>query len=418
MPQTSPSLATGQRSIGNPAVTFPLLPALTNGCPETSTDAMQYPLEVSFDYEQVDRTLFEQEARPGIERWAPLLPPLAAGLNMAEGGTPLHESRKLGEWAGLGAPVYVKDETRNPTWSHKDRLNRCTTSAALASGAPGIVVSSSGNHGAAAAAYAAHAGLPCIVLTTDDAPPAVQSFLLAYGAAVLGVPADARWPLMRQIVDRLGYHPVSNLTPFHTGHPYGPEGYKTIAFELHQQLNGRVPAAIFVPTGYAELLFGVWKGFRELRLLGVTRDVPRMIACEPAARGPLFEALATNHPAVMVAPGPTGASGIAVRVNGYRGVVAVQESGGAARRLPDAEIATAQAALARTGLWGEMSAAAGLAGIRQAVLEGESFNGPVVAIATSSGFKDDAVGSEPVPIIAPEWDAVAATLASRYGIRV
>jgi threonine synthase len=143
-----------------------------------------------------------------------------------------------------------------------------------------------------------------------------------------------------------------------------------------------------------------------------------MIACEPAARAPLTQALATNMPAVQVAPGPTAASGIAVRVNGYRGVVAVRESGGEARRLPDPDIEAAQAALARTGLWGEMSAAAGLAGIRQAVLSGEQFDGPVVAIATSSGFKDDSVGQQAIPVVAPEWDAVAATLASRYGIDV
>ena len=418
MHETSPSLATGQRSLGNPELEFPLLPVLTMGCPDTSTDEMQYPLEISYDYQQVDTSVFQQDPTPGIERWATLLPPLAPGLSMAEGGTPLHESAKLGEWAGLAAPVFIKDETRNPTWSHKDRLNLCTTSAAITSGAPGIVVSSSGNHGAAAAAYAARAGLPCIVLTTDDAPPAVQSFLLAYGAAVIGVPADARWPLMRKIVDRLGYHPVSNLTPFHTGHPYGPEGYKTIAFELYRQLNNRVPAAVFVPTGYAELLFGAWKGFHELRLLGVTSSVPRMIACEPAARGPLSHALATNQPAVQVAAEHTAASGIAVRVNGYRGVVAVRQSGGEALRLPDPEIEVAQAALARTGLWGEMSAAAGLAGIRQAVSNGEQFDGPVVAIATSSGFKDDGVGQQPIPVVAPEWDAVATTLTTRYGINV
>lgn len=412
----SRSLATGQRSLANPATDYPLLPVLTTGSPATSDAEMQYPLEITFAYERVDRTLFAQSAQPGIERWAPLLPPLAPGLSMAEGGTPLHESAKLGEWAGLADAIFIKDETRNPTWSHKDRLNLCTASAAIASGAPGIVVSSSGNHGAAAAAYAARAGLPCIVLTTDDAPIAVQSFLLAYGAAVIGVPAAARWPLMQEIVARLGFHPVSNLTPFHTGHPYGPEGYKTIAYELFRQLNNRVPAAVFVPTGYAELLYGVWKGFRELRLLGLATTAPRMIACEPAARAPLSRAIATDQPATKVAPEPTAASGIAVSVSGYRGVVAVRESGGTALRLTDAELEAAQTALAATGLWGELSAAAGLAGIRQAATGGETFDGPVIAIATSSGFKDDAVGRQSIPVVVPEWATVAATLSSRYGI--
>lgn len=391
-------------------------PVLTEGCPATSMEAMQFPLEITFDYDGVDRQLFEQDPLPGLDRWAPLLPPLAPGLSMAEGGTPLLPSEVLAGWAGVTTPFLLKDETRNPTWSHKDRLNLCTVSAAVASGAPGVVVSSSGNHGAAAAAYAARAGLPCVVLTTDDAPPAVQSFLLAYGAAVIGVPAAARWPLLREIVARLGYHPVSNQTPFHTGHPYGPEGYKTIAFELYRQLGRKIPAAVFIPTGYAELLFGIWKGFRELQELGVTSATPRLIACEPAARAPLSRALAEGRFAVEVEAGYTAASGIAVRVSGYRGVVAVQESGGSALRIPDTDLVSAQAAMARTGLWTELSGAAGLAGLRQMAAGGETFDGPVVAIVTSSGFKDVGVCSQAVPTVAPEWPAVADVLHTRYGI--
>lgn len=334
---------------------------------------------------------------------------------MAEGGTPLLPNEVLATWAGVTTPVLLKDETRNPTWSHKDRLNLCAVSAAVASGAPGVVVSSSGNHGAAAAAYAARAGLPCIVLTTDDAPPAVQSFLLAYGAAVIGVPAAARWPLLREIVTRLGFHPVSNQTPFHTGHPYGPEGYKTIAFELFRQLGSTIPAAVFIPTGYAELLFGVWRGARVLQL-GVTSTTPRMIACEPAARAPLSRALAEGRFAVEVEAGQTDASGIAVRVSGYRGVLAVQESGGRALRIPDTDLVEAQAAIARTGLWTELSGAAGLAGLRQMATDGETFDAPVVAIVTSSGFKDVGVGSQRVPTVAPEWPAVAKVLHAQYGV--
>jgi threonine synthase len=412
----STSQAFALRSLGDAAQEFPLLPVLSEGCPATSTDAMQYPLEVAFRYQDVDRRLFHQNPLPGITRWAPLLPPLVAGLSLAEGGTPLHDSAAITDWAGLASPVLTKDETRNPTWSHKDRLNVCTVSAAVASGAPGVVVSSSGNHGASAAAYAARAKLPCIVLTTDDVPAGMQSLLLAYGAAVIGVPAAARWPLMREIVARLGYHPVSNLTPVHTGHPYGPEGYKTIAFELYRQLDNQVPAAVFVPTGYGELLYGVWKGFWELRLLGMTTAVPRMIACEPAARAPLSRALAEGQLAARPEPRPTAAAAIAVRVNGYRGVLAVRESSGAALRVTDPEIAAAQAVLAQAGLWVEFSAAAGLAGLRQLATRGEQFTGPVVAIVTSSGFKDAAIGEETVPIATPEWPAVASVLRSRYGI--
>lgn len=138
----------------------------------------------------------------------------------------------------------------------------------MQAGAPGIVAASSGNHGASAAAHAARAGLSSVVFTAVATPAPMRAFLAAYGGAVLAVPRSARWRLVNEVVERLGFHPVSNLHPAHTGHPFGPEGYKTIAYELHHQLGGRAPAAVLVPTGYGEPLFGVWKGFEELRALG------------------------------------------------------------------------------------------------------------------------------------------------------
>src|SRR4051812_45005447 len=179
-----PSLATGQRSLGDSSITYPLWPPLTRGCPTTSTASLAYPVEVDYDYARVSATLFEQESGPDLARWSPLLPPLHAPT-LGEGGTPLIPLEG----------VYVKDESRNPTWSHKDRLNRVAVSAAVGAGAPGVVVASSGNHGASAAAYAARAGLPAIVLASADAPAAVHSLVRAYGAKVLAVPAEARWPL-------------------------------------------------------------------------------------------------------------------------------------------------------------------------------------------------------------------------------
>ncbi|MQY06934.1 threonine synthase [Actinomadura macrotermitis] len=389
------SSAVCQRSVMFPAIEHPLSPALTRGCPDTSTADVAYPAEVGYDYAAVPRELFAPAPAAGLDRWAPLLPPLAAP-GLGEGGTPLLE---------IADGLLVKDESRNPTWSHKDRLNRCTTSAAVAEGAPGIVVASSGNHGASAAAYAARAGLPCVVLASAGAPPAVASFLAAYGATVLAVPEEARWPLMRRIVDELGLHPVSNLTEQHTGHAWGPEGYKTIAYEIFAERGG-VPAAVFVPTGYGELLFGVWKGFQELHDLGLADRVPRMFACEPAAGGPLSRALAKGVPAVRVDVGPTAAYAIDSAVSGYRGVAAITRSGGAALLVSDEEMAAAQRELAGAGLWQELSGAAGLAGFRQL----RDVEGPVVCIATSSGFKDLGVGATPPEPVEPTWEAVEARL--------
>ncbi|MER8188662.1 pyridoxal-phosphate dependent enzyme [Kitasatospora sp. NPDC094015] len=396
---TGDSLATAQRSLGDPAIGYPLWPPLTTGCPRTSTPGTAYPVEVDYAYDRVDPRLFDAAtpSRPGLDRWAPLLPPLSSP-GLGEGRTPL---------VPIGPDVLLKDESRNPTWSHKDRLNRCTTGAAVGVGAPGVVVSSSGNHGASAAAYAARAGLPCVVLASATMPGAVAAFLRSYGAVVLPVPEADRWPLMRRIVERTGFHPASNTTVTHTGHGFGPEGYKTIAYEVF--LDAGVPDAVFVPTGYGELLFGVWKGFAELRRLGLTDRVPRIHSCEPATGGPLATAVRAGLPATRVEAGPTDAYAISCEVGGYRGVVALRESGGRALLLDDRQLRAAQAELAGQGIWVELSSAAGLAGLT-ALRESEGFEGTAVCISTSSGFKDRGVGEEPVTALDPSWSTVETRL--------
>ncbi|MEU8894059.1 pyridoxal-phosphate dependent enzyme [Streptomyces sp. NPDC048442] len=396
------SLADAQRSLRDPEQRYPLWPPLTRGCPRTSTEEMSYPVEVDYDYARVPDDFLAGAAGSGtsrgLDRWAPLLPPLLAPT-LGEGGTPLID---------IGDGVFVKDESRNPTWSHKDRLNRCTVSAALGVGAPGIVVASSGNHGASAAAYAARAGLRCVVLGSAELPPAVGSFLDAYGAVVLPVPADERWPLTERIVDHFGFHPVSNLTPFHTGSAFGPEGYKTVAYEIAAEVG--VPGAVFVPTGYGELLFGIGKGFAELQRLGLTDRVPPLYSCEPAAGGPLAAAVRLGVPATRVPVGRTDAYGINCTVNSYRGVLAIERSGGQALLVDDAALRGAQAELAGQGLWLELSAAAGLAGLRSLA---EEVQGPVVCVATSSGFKDVGVGEHVPAPVDPSWEAVRERLAAQ-----
>ncbi|MFB7542140.1 pyridoxal-phosphate dependent enzyme [Streptomyces zaomyceticus] len=392
------SLALVQRSLADPSVRHPLLPPLTGGCPVTSTDEVAYPLDIDYAYDEVPADLFTRPAAHGLERWAPLLPPLAAP-GLGEGNTPLVE---------LPDGVWIKDESRNPTWSHKDRLNRVAVSAAVASGARGIVVSSSGNHGAAAAAYAARAGLPCAVFTSPDAPPAVATHLRAYGATVLTAPYASVRPLMRRIVDELGFQNVSSVTDNgHTGHPFGPEGYKTLAYEIAVEL-GRAPVAVHLPTGYGELLFGVAKGFQELVRLGVTASVPRMYATEPAAAGALTEALRTGRPVARVPAGPTAAYAIDCETNGYRGVLAVRDTGGEARTVTDDQMAAARAELAAQGLWCETSSAAGLAGLRShGPRESE---GPVVCVVTSSGYKDIATARETYAPVDTDWPSIEAAL--------
>lgn len=416
-PWPTGSLAVAQRSLGDPSLTYPLYPPLVEGCPGTSTADLQYPLRIAYSVEGPRPGFFEQAPFPGIARWSELLPPLAPGLSMGEGGTPLVAMPKLAEWAGFDGELYIKDESRNPTGSHKDRLNLCTVSAAVAVGAPGITVASSGNHGAAAAAYASRAGLPCVLFITQDTEPHLWRMVSAYGACVVPLPRPERKVMMKELVHRAGFHPASSITSTHTGHPFGPEGYKTIAYELYAQLGGRAPAAVFVPTAYAELLYGVWLGFRDLQERGASRTTPHLIACEPAAGAPLRQALATGKPVTEVHEYPTAAYSIVVGANSYRGVLAVRESEGQAVAVTDEEMLAAQAALGRQGLWAELSGAAGLAGLRQMAASLE-LDGPVVCLMTSTGFKDQGLPAPTLHTVEPTWEAVRKTLNDAYGLKV
>lgn len=413
-----PSLAAGQRAVHDHALTYPLWPPLTAGCPRSSDDEIAYPLEVTYDYAGLSAAarvdLFQRDQMPAqATSWAPLLPPLDPRLAIGVGSTPLVDVSGLFD----GVQALVKDESRNPTWSHKDRLNLCTVSAAAESGAPGIVVASSGNHGASAAAMAGRAELPCVVVMSNGGPPAVQSFVGAYGAIVLSVPREARWGVVKDIVDKLGFQPVSNQTVTHTGHPFGPEGYKTIAYELFLQLGRRAPAAVFVPTGYGELLYGVWKGFDELRHLDVIDSPPAIYACEVESRGVLATALREGKDAVTVAATPTDAYSLASTTGGYRGVHVMRHTAGEVVGVDDPAMVRAQDRLAGQGLWQELSGVAGLAGLEKALAAGAAFDGPVVCVATSSGLKDkNALRYQPIET-SPDW-AVLSDLLERRGLPV
>jgi threonine synthase len=322
---------------------------------------------------------------------------------MGEGGTPLVPLP-----AGHDEPsteIYIKDESRNPTWSHKDRLNLAVVSTALVMEAAGVVAASSGNHGASAAAYAARAGLPAVILSTPR-PPAVASFIQGYSQFVIAVPdVETRWRLMARLVEELGYHPASNQTLPPTNHPFGSENYKTIAYELFLQLGRRPPRAVFVPVGFAELIFGIHKGFTELKRYGLISELPRMIACEPAAGAPLQRAIEQGAATTFVETGPSDAYAIAVPVNSYRGVVAVRASGGAALAISEREMAAAQNRLSRAGMWSELSAAISVAALSHAPGLGLE-SGPLVCVNTSSGFKDIHVGSNPILEIDGSWKSL------------
>ncbi len=182
--------------------------------------------------------------------------------------------------------------------------------------------------------------------------------------------------------------PASNLTRFHTGNAFGPEGYKTIAYEIFAQLGRRMPGTVVVPTGYGELLYGLAKGFREIVRFGLAEKMPHLCSAEPAERGPLAQAMRRNAAAMEVAGPASLAAGIAVTVGGFRGVLAVRDSGGSSLLFCEESLVEAAGRLAQEGLWQEYSGAAGVAALREARRRSDAFAEPVVAILTSTGLKE------------------------------
>lgn len=385
------------------------LGAMHEGCLTCATDAFRSGLTPDYDYDAIRREIGAgplAEAGAGIWRYRRLLPVLdpAHEISLGEGATALLPMPAIAHELEAD-DVWVKDESRNPTLSFKDRHASVTISKAHELGAGMVMASSSGNHGAAVAAYAARAGMGAIVLSYAGLSEAASTLIQAYGATLAITTREGRWTVIREGIERFGWYPATNFTDIPTNGPYGHEGYKAIAFELHDQLSGRVPDYVLVPTSYAEGLYGIWKGFDELRRLGLAERVPRMVACEPAG-GPLAEAWrGVGRPIARVEAQPTVARGIGGSVNSYLGIAALRASEGCVVQASDDEILDAQGELARQGLFAEPAAAASLAGLRALRASGRLESGAsVVLISTSSGLKHLApvVARMPAPIELPE----------------
>lgn len=366
---------------------------------------------------RLDEPVKLDEGARGLFRYRPLLP-LADGtepVSLDEGGTPLVPAHRLGAAIGVER-LLVKDETRNPTWSYKDRLAAVAVTKARELAVDTVVVATTGNHGAAAAAYAAAAGLRCVALTLRSVPQTMKVLMQAYGAHVVALERGPdRWHLMEQAVAERGWMPLSGFCDPPVGsNPFGIDGYKTIAYELADQL-GAAPDVVVVPAAYGDGLAGIFRGFADLSALGRIERLPRLVAAEPF--GPYEAALAAQvevSPRVDVTP--SVAFSTATPIGTYQGIRAVRDSGGAGSAVPaDATILEAQLRLAREeGLYLEAAAALGVPAIAQLVAAGTiEPTATVVLVATSTGLKDigATAGVLPdVPVIPPDLGALEAVL--------
>ena len=253
------------------------------------------PLEIAYDLEVAARTLDHATlaTRPaGIWRYLELLPvtaPPTRGLQV--GSTPIVAAERLGQAIGIER-LWLKDDTRNPTLSFKDRAVAVAAAQASTFGLEALACASTGNLAGATAAAAAALGLPAYVFIPADLEPAKVAHALAYGATV--VPIDGTYDdvnrLCLEVADELGWGFVNvNLRPFYA------EGSKTLAFEVAEQLGWRLPDVVVSPIASGALFTKLAKGFDELAAVGLIERTPvRFVGGQAAGCAPVAHAFASG----------------------------------------------------------------------------------------------------------------------------
>lgn len=331
----------------------------------------------------------------GIFAHAGMLPPVAPEhrVTLLEGNTPLVKAQRLSQQLGVEA-IFLKDESKNPTGSFKDRPLSVSFSVAKELGCNKIVVASSGNGAASAAAYAAKSGITCQLFVPEQTPEGKLVQAMTYGAYVQRVPGNFTQSFLaaKEAANEPG---VLNLTTTFLA-PFGVEGDKTIALELYAQMP-RLPDWVFIPVGAGPVLYGIYKGFCELQELGYIQKLPHLAAVQAAGCAPIYQAWKDHTPTQAWAEPSTVASAICDPLLGYEDngdltVSAIVASEGAAFAVTDEEIMQAGRLLASgEGVFAEPASAAAFAGLCQAKATGQlQEHHCAVCVITGSGLKDPA----------------------------
>lgn len=311
-----------------------------------------------------------------------------APVSLGEGGTPLIAAERTARRLGLDVPLYVKDESRNPTGSFKARGMAAAVTCARRLGATALVAPSAGNAGGALAAYGARAGLPVTVVLPRDTPEILIEECAGYGADVELVDGliDAAGKRAAAFAEERGAFNVATLRE-----PYRIEGKKTMAYELVEQL-GDVPAALVYPTGGGTGLIGMWKAFDELQSLGwIGAQRPRLISVQADGCAPIVRAFERGfETAEPWQHARTAAWGL--RVPSALGdrlmLAAIRASDGAAVAVSEDGLRAGASSLRHVeGIDASEEGGAALAGLEAVLNRGMTFEGPIVLFNTGSALK-------------------------------
>ena len=307
-------------------------------------------------------------------------------VTLLEGGTPLIRSGAISD--RVGSDVWLKFDGLNPTGSFKDRGMTMAISKAVEDGAKAVVCASTGNTSASAAAYAARAGLTCVVLIPDGHIALGKlAQALIHGARVLQIRGnfDQALQIVRELGDRAPITIVNSINP------YRIEGQKTAAFEIVDVL-GDAPDVHCIPVGNAGNITAYWKGYLQYHGAGRATRLPRMLGFQAAGAAPLVLGHDVDEPETVAT-----AIRIGRPASKYPALAAAAESGGGIHAVTDDEILAAYRLLASTeGVFCEPASAASVAGLLKL---GAPPGSTVVCVLTGHGLKDPdiAVGQIAVP---------------------
>lgn len=324
-------------------------------------------------------------------------------MTLLEGNTPLIKADRLAREMGRDIELYLKYEGLNPTASFKDRGMTMAVSKAKERGAEVVVCASTGNTSASAAAYAARAGLKCIVLLPNGKIALGKlAQALMYGATTISI--EGNFDDALRIVRELGE--TGQVEVVNSVNPVRIEGQKTASFEIVDQL-GQAPDFHFLPVGNAGNITAYWKGYKEYHDMGLSSSKPRMFGFQAANSAPIVDGSPIENPQTVAT---------AIRIGNPASWVgatsAVKESNGHIGKVTDDEILIAYKHLAKTeGIFAEPACAAPLAGLKHCMLNEKIPEGSkIVVTLTGHGLKDpdtaiSEAGFTPT-IVAPELGAV------------
>jgi threonine synthase len=305
------------------------------------------------------------------------------------GDTPLLEAPRLGARVGVER-LWIKDDTRNPSGSTKDRASLLVAAKARDYGLETIATASTGNAGTALAAVGAAAGLETIVFAPASAPGAKLVQMLSYGSRLVPVDGtyDDAFELCLAACEAFGWYNRNTAL-----NPFTIEGKKTVALEMARTLAAGPPDVVVVPVGDGVILSGVAKGFADLVAAGLLDRVPRLVAVQPEGSAAIARAWEAGRDDADPFPGAHSvADSLTVEAprNARLCLRRLRETGGSAVSVSDDEILAAIPELAsHTGVFAEPAAAAALAGLAAALREGHvNRSESVVLLITGTGLKD------------------------------